>query len=371
MNAERLHALAREVRDELDQGNVPKLMSDLVAALNEVVQQPQQAEPQQRLSDHRSQLRDALTTAPSNDFSPAWRQHLAELDLERLLGEQLLDQVEAVFSRNEITPAAAVDELQPLSQEVGRLQQDLEQLTDGLAGIGIGREQLAPGEFELGVLIPRGSVENQLGQLGGEFQQLSKILLPFYELATGSRPEPEVRAIASSDFSAFLTADPAVAACIAVAVERVIRLYKTILEIRTLRQGLVDQELPEEALEPIKAFVEARMEEGLDELANDLREEFRAEQDERGNELLQEIRGSLRAIANRIDEGFNFEVRHEPLPEPDGDEEDGEVTEGRPSPDYGDIVRGRLEGLRWMNLSGKRILELPEGEAAGSDVPSS
>lgn len=370
MNAERLHALARELRDELEQGNVPKLMSDLVEALNEVVQQPQQAEPQQRLSEFRNQLRDVLTAAPSNDFSPAWRQHLAELDLGRLLGNELLEQIETVFSRNEITPAAAAEELQPLSQEVGRLQQDLEQLTDGLAGIGIGREELAPGQFELGVLIPRGSVDNELGRLGTEFRQLRKILLPFYELATGSRPEPEVRAIASSDFSAFLAADPAVAACVAVAVERVIKLYKTILEIRTLRQGLVEQDLPEEALEPIKDFVEDRMEQGLDELADDLRDEFRAEQDARGNELLQEIRGSLRAIANRIDDGFNFEVRHEPLPEPDDDEEGEGGTEGRPGGDYGNIVRERLDGLRWMNLSGSRILELPEGESDGSDEPA-
>jgi hypothetical protein len=292
---------------------------------------------------------------------------LTELGLERLLGTELLAEVESVFSRNEITPAAAVEELEPLSREVSQLQQHLEQTTNGLAGLGIGREQLSPGEFEIGVLIPRRSVDNELGQLGSEFHELRRILLPFYELATGSRPEPEVRAIASSDFTAFLNADPAVAAAIAFAVERVIKLYKSILEIRTLRQGLVDQQLPEEALEPIKAHVEAIMEDGLAELASDLRDEFRAEQDARGNELLLEIRRSLRAIANRIDEGFNFEVRHEPLPEPAPEEADGEASEGDAGAGYSQMVQDRLAGLRWMNLSGSRILELPEGDLREDD----
>lgn len=362
MNADRLHALARQLRDELEQENIPKVLSDLVAALNSVVQQPQQPGPQQQLSQHRNQLRELLQNAQSNNFSPAWRQHLTELGIEQLLGNDLLAKVESVFSRNEITPAAAVEELEPLSQEVDQLQQHLEQTTTGLAGLGIGQEQLDPGQFEIGVLIPRRSVDNELGQLGTEFHELRKILLPFYELATGSRPEPEIRAIASSDFTAFLSADPAVAAAIAFAVERVIKLYKSILEIRTLRQGLVDQQLPEKVLEPIQTHVEAIMEDGLVELASDLRDEFRAEQDARGNELLLEIQRSLRAIANRIDEGFNFEVRHEPLPERAPEEADGEPGEDVGA-GYSQVVQDRLEGLRWMNISGSRILELPEGDA--------
>ena len=42
----------------------------------------------------------------------------------------------------------------------------------------IGTDDLAPGEVEVGFLIPRTAVENELGHLGREFNLLKRILGP-------------------------------------------------------------------------------------------------------------------------------------------------------------------------------------------------
>lgn len=366
MNAERLHAVAQALREELERLNLPAQLNQLVETLQQAVQQPQQAQHQQRVSELRGQLRESLSAAPSNDFSPAWRQHLEELEVDRLLGQALADQIEEIFSRNEITPAAAVEELAPLNDEVADLRLALERTTDGMSALGIGREELEPGSFEFGILIPRRAVDNELGKLGEEFLEVKSILLPLVELATGSRPGLEVRSISSSDFTAFLAAIPAAAALLTYALEKVLGIYKEILEIRTLRQGLMEQQVPDERLGPIKEYAEQRMEEGLAELAEELRSEFGEHLDEgRANELMTEVLRSLRALANRIDRGYNLEVRHEPLP-PDSPEE-GERGEEGGGPDYGRMVQERLPNIQFINLTGATILSLPEGEPPGND----
>ena len=110
------------------------------------------------MSSLRQQLDEALARAPSNNFSPAWSQAIAELGVSSLLGEALRATVRGVFERNEITPSAAHNELAPLAERLESFNTALEQLLAGLEWLGVGSEDLGPGEFEVGVLIPRPEV---------------------------------------------------------------------------------------------------------------------------------------------------------------------------------------------------------------------
>jgi hypothetical protein len=88
-------------------------------------------------------------------------------------------------------------------------------------------------------------------------------------------------------------------------------------------------------------------------------------------ELQIEVTRSLRRLANRVDDGYSIEVRSFVPP----DEED-EHTEA-----WDDVAEEEIEAaqaiterqprMRRMNLNGRPILELPEGddseEAAGED----
>ncbi|MFA9430022.1 hypothetical protein [Egicoccus sp. AB-alg2] len=365
MNSERLHALLAEVLQELKSDKTPELLENLVAALRRVVEQPNQPEPQQKVSELRTQLREALGRASSDGFSPGWRQHLEELGIAHLLGAELLQTIESVFTANEITPASAADELEPVRDDLAQLLEAVQQAVAGLGSLGVGREELEPGAYELGILVPRHAVDSELAELGNEFIEIERILLPFVELATGSRPPLQVRAIGSSDFTAFLDALPAAAACVAVAVERVIALYKNVLELRRLRNELSDHEVPPEALEGLKRHVEATMEQGLERVVEELKTEFPEHLDgHRRNELTSELLRSLRKLANRIDAGYSVEVRHEPLPEPEEDAEDP-VPTSQEDLAYSRLVRERLPGLRFIKLDGPPILQLPEGPDDG------
>ena len=97
MNAERLHAIAIAVKHELQGPNIPKLVSQLVDQLKNVVNQPQQPQRQQQLGSTRSALAKHLSDSASNEFSPAWVQAIEELGIRSSLGNPLLERIENVF----------------------------------------------------------------------------------------------------------------------------------------------------------------------------------------------------------------------------------------------------------------------------------
>jgi hypothetical protein len=369
VNAERLHAIAKALKDELDATQAVPLTQQLLQGLQSIDQQPGQPAPQQSVSEARAQLEARLAEAASNHHSPAWRNAVEELGVADLLGDRLGEQIEGIFDRNEITPAAAASELEPIATSLTRLDNALDQLLQGFDFFGIPAEELEPGEFEIGFLIPREAVEDELGELGLEFINVKRILGPFQELATGTREDLEVRSISSSAFQVFLQSAPAVALMFATALERLISSYEKVMNIRVAYQTLKESNVEQDAL----AAVEASAEKKIGEDINEMVEQTLAEADDlepaRCNELRKELTDSLNALANRIDRGYSMEVRAGPLPEPDDGEEEDESEDDKRLARIVEQVLAKQERLKFTNTSGAPILQLPEPTDSSATDP--
>jgi hypothetical protein len=166
MNAERLHAVVTALARELTATNTPSLVRQLANAL----QQPQDPNQQQAAASFREQLEKLLADTSTDEWSPAWRQSLEELGVANLFGSTLLAQIEETLGRNEITPSAASAELTAIADRLDALSTAIDQASSAFAFFGIGAEELEPGEFEIGFLIPRPAVDNELQELGTEFE---------------------------------------------------------------------------------------------------------------------------------------------------------------------------------------------------------
>jgi hypothetical protein len=360
MNAERLHAIVNGLAEDLAATNTPALVRQLANALQQSAQDPSQ---QQTASSVRQQLEEALSSASSDKFSPAWRQSLEELGVADLFGSALLAQIEAILARNEITPSAAAADLTPIADRLDGLNDAIEQLRPGFEFFNVGAEDLAPGEFEIGFLIPRQAVDDELQELGDEFARLKRILGPFLELATGSRDDVHVRSLASSEFQVFLDSAPTVAALIAMAVERLIASYANIMNIRIAHQQLKDSGMSEAALAPIKSEADSMMKQDIGQLVDELLTANQQADQGRANELRTELISSLNALANRIDRGYGVEVRAGEVPEPD--EEAEESDEERERREAAHAVLERQRRIQFRNLTGQPILQLPEATEPG------
>jgi hypothetical protein len=200
-------------------------------------------------------------------------------------------------------------------------------------------------------------------QLGEEFVELAMVLAPYSELAGKSRPPLTVSTIFSSDFGVLVSMAPEAAGFLALAVERVIAGYKTILEIRRLRQEASEQRLPESVLTGIDEHAKTQMEETIERTVSELLDRSEGIARTRQNELRKELRDSLAALARRIDEGYNIDVRAEPR---GADATEGENGSGAEVDAAISEIRELSPNLQYLNRSGQPILRLLP---AGADEP--
>ncbi|MFA5344291.1 MAG: hypothetical protein WC381_10045 [Kiritimatiellia bacterium] len=354
MNAERLHAIAVSLNQEMIKGNTVGRMQELINALQQVVNQPH-PQHQQTLSQSLKAMYASVTNTHSDGFSPTWREILREIGGEELFGDPLKASIEAVFARNQITPAVALEELQELHKSLQAFKNALDQITSALRHLHIGDEKLSPGECEIGVLIPRDAVKNHLLEFADELKELGFILNTFSEVATGKKDELAIRTISSSDLLVYLQAAAPYAACLAVSIERVVALYKQLLEIRKLREGIRKQGVPEDQTTGIETYANNLMETGIDKIAVEVVSEYHKKDDKgRKNELTNAVRISLNKIANRIDRGFNLEVRVEPLAKKNDQEEDKRLQTAIAA------IQAATANMQFVKLNGQPILRLPE-----------
>ena len=85
---------------------------------------------------------------------------------------------------------------------------------------------------------------------------------------------------------------------------------------------------------------------------------YEVSDDGRKNELVNGIRISLRKLANKIDRGFNIEVRAEPLSADEDDDSDASETDTLAN--HIQIVMEASKALRFIKTDGEPILHLPE-----------
>lgn len=360
MNAERLHVIARAIRNEMDEIELVDNLQQLRGSLQNLVNQPQQPAHQQAVDQKLRELGEQLDNAPSNRFGPSWRQVLQDIGAEPRLGSNLAAKLREVFQRHQITPAVALQEIQAIQEEVGSLQSAIAQLTDAFSSLHISAQDLEPGESEIGFLVPRAEVNNRLEEFAAELREINLILSIFSEIVTTKRDGFGIRSLSSSDLMLYLDITPAIAACFAVALERLIRAYKNILEIRKLRAQLRKQDVPDVALRGIDEHANGTMKQEIDQLVGDIFKEYSQGSKERGNELRNGLRISLNKLANRIDRGYNVEIRVEPM-EPA--KEEGEQTdEEKAARNYIATLLDKAPTLQFIRLGGKPILSLPESE---------
>jgi hypothetical protein len=358
MNAERLHAIVIVLSQEMNKGNTPNKMEELINALQNVINQSSHPPHQQTLAQNLKAMYASVTDTQSDSFSPAWRQILREIGGEDLFGKQLKLNIENVFARNQITPAVALDELRQIQKRLQAFKKALDEAASSLRHFQIGDEKLGPGECEIGILIPRAAVSNQLLDFADELKELGFILNTFSEVATGKKDELSIRTISSSDLLVHLQAAAPYAACLAVAIERVVTVYKQLLEIRKLRLELKKQGVPDEQATGIENYANQLMETEIEKIAVETVNEYHKKDDKgRKNELTNAVRISLNKVANRIDHGFNLEVRVEPIvKKKDEEKENAEIQRAIAA------IQSATANMQFMKLEGQPILRLPEAK---------
>lgn len=307
------------------------------------------------------QVYQLLANVPSDDFSPTWQQILEELGVAELLGESLKEELQSIFERNQITPATALNEVKEIHSSLQQIKTAIDSITTGFNYFKIGAEELEPGECEIGLLVPRKAVDNRLDEFGKELKELNFILGTFSELVTGEKENFEIKTLSSSDFLIYLNVGFMTAACLAYTIDKLVSAYKNLLDIREHQNQLKEKGVPNKVISGLKEYAKSLMQKEIEKLTKEIDKKYCTVKDNRRrNELKNAVRISLKKIAIRIDNGYNIEVRTEPLPEPEGDaKESNEQAQQRIQIK---IIQDASKTMQFMRLEGEPLLSLPESE---------
>jgi len=350
MNAERLHAIAIAVIDDINTTNSVGVLGNLVQSLQNQVNQPQAPQFQNQVSKHLNTLSNVLAESKSNNFSPAWKELLKKLGVHDLLGNTLLDRIHEIFERNQITPATALQELTELQNQLSNYKTSFEQVIASFSNLKIGSEKIEKGHCEVGVLIPRPAVSNKLKEFSNDLDKLDKLFGVFSELTTYERPGFKINSVSSTDFNIMLATIPVTAASIAFALDKILSVYKRMLEIKKLHGELKKQGFTDKELQPIKKRADLAIIEAAKDLAPELLTKYYKKKDEaRRNELCNELEKALIEIAKRIDKGYNVEIR---VPTADSEEISKDANMN--------TIISVLKNLEFIKLEGEPILSIPE-----------
>ncbi|WP_299671989.1 hypothetical protein [uncultured Polaribacter sp.] len=358
MNVERLHRILIDLDLDLKTDKIITLVQQIRDHLQNQVNQPNQPTHQTNLVNSLNNLYKALENSKFNDYSPSWKEIISEISGEIELGIPLKNRIETILASNSITPANALEEIKKIFDNLQTFQTAIKNTLTGLKALGIEEEDLEAGQCELGYTIPREYVDNKLSELKDEISELNFILNNISEAVTGEKQEYEVKTISSSDFLLYVIIALQVADVLSNATERILNIYKGILEIKLLRNQLKEQGIPASKTKSIDTHANGMMKDEIKAIVKEVMDEHYDGDNGRKNELQNGLTISLNKLANRIDKGFNVEIRVEPLPEPE--EEEATTPEYEQNSELIKSIQESARKIEFLDTGGESILKLPE-----------
>ncbi|MFD2726634.1 hypothetical protein [Hyunsoonleella rubra] len=358
MNVERLHRILIDLDEEIKTDKIVTLLQQVRDHLQNQVNQPNQPSHQTNLVNSLKKLYTALESSNYNDYSPSWKEIISEISGEIELGVPLKQKIENILATNSITPANALEEIKQIFIDLQTFQTAIKNTLNGFEALGIEEEDLDAGQCELGYTIPREFVENKLSELKNEIAELNFILNNISEAVTGEKQEYKVKTISSSDFLLYVIIGLQVADVLSNATERILNIYKGILEIKQLRNQLKDKGIPASKTKSIETHANGMMKDEIKAIVKEVMDEHYDGDNGRKNELQNGLTISLNKLANRIDKGFNVEIRVEPLPEPEEEEEP--TAEYQQNSETIKSIQESARKIEFLDAGGESILKLPE-----------
>jgi hypothetical protein len=354
MNTNTALKIGKAIYHDLSDLGILNGISNLAQYLQQMVSNPGHAIYQQQFSDQKKSLFELLDKASTNNLNPRDKISLTEMGIDNKLGSILKIRIQKEIDDNSLTPSNLAQSLTAIVNELNLLNQYVTGLIAGIEGLLSAKENQV--DYEIGLLIPNRYTKNTLDSLISELDDFGDIYKTFEEVCTGQRTNLKYTSLSNSDPYVTFESVGAVCACVAVAIERIIQIYKTVLEVRELRNKLKEQGITDGELTAIDDNANRRIESGIEELIPDLLSNFLKKDIESGrvNELKIELRHNLKKIAVKIDNGFFIEAKVNKQEK----EENVEMSE-QEKQEIANIKKSSLEN-NYINKSGQRILKIEE-----------
>lgn len=265
---------------------------------NETLQLVSSYNPEMNLESLREVLKE---TNGTDSFGPG---------LEKALRE--------IVTNSGLVPQELLSSIQKLRKRVSMFSQHIKNVSNAFEVFGTDYNFIEEDHFEFGALLPKELVGESIEEINKELLHLDRLFKNLNELMGYGNTSPKVKTISSSWWQFFIELDATQIMAVTIAIERIVNLYKTSLEIRKMKAEAEEKKLSAKAIEVLEQEIETKIKTGMHEIAKEIREKFQKNDDKsRCNELEIGIRQELINLAKRINQGAVYEVRAGLPEEPD------------------------------------------------------
>ncbi len=242
-------------------------------------------------------------------MQPYARQVIDDMRIADLLPPTFQSSITRAIAERSFDPAGLAGELRSIASAATTKTGHIAAIDTGFTALGVEYERVDSDAAELGFLIPREVVGETLKNLTDEFDELSKLLRAINELVAAEDYDPRVLTISSSWWQVFLDLNPEQILVWVLAIERIVNLFKSNLEIKALQKQLGDKEMPKQITDLIEKEVEKRVSTEIKALATEIRRDYSKVNDAaRLNEIETQLRQGLIYLAKRMNQGAHVEI---------------------------------------------------------------
>ena len=315
MESSKLHNV---IYDSVQEETAIKL-TDKINALVAQIQQNQAPQIESTIED----IKESLSFSVFNSYSVSNLKVLNEIKGEDFFGDNAFHKVKTILELNSYNTAKIVSELQDYVKSRNEFIATLTQIKSGFEKLEIPLH-FTDEDYELGLLLPSKNEFNSIKGLSKELSKWDKSIKTYRELV-GLGPEDTKITLVNNGSLEFFTENPEqVALCISFTLERLFKLYKNILEIRSAWKKLKDTGLPKTQEKAIKNHEKEVYDKEVDSIVADLIKKFADKKIEEGrlNELKISIKGHTNYFAKCIDDGLVIEITPPEVNEPEIIKED-------------------------------------------------
>lgn len=366
MNTERLFEFLDRLTTEAKSLNLNKKLNELSSNSTNMVNQPQVGSYQTAFSTVLDSLEQALHESWFGKMTPFEAEVLSSIDLEALEDGKFVRDIRQTLAASSVLPAVLQETVSTLNNNIKTGLQKAENARDSLKELGFEAEEVEKGVGEIALRIPRNLIDENFDGFINDASFFNDLIATTSEIVLGEPTQLKLRSIASSDYAIFLEMLPEIVGFTVLAIERVMNGYKTLLEIKVLKQQLASREVPEELTDHIQKDIDKR----LDEVARKGAEEAIAQWEtkakkERLNELTTLAGKRLGELMTKLEAGYQLDGRvgYEDL---EDDEEGAEEQNRLREMDLN--VRLRIQKIRSEVIESERLQQIDfEGPTEPND----
>lgn len=355
---------------------INKLLSSLASNISSNVSK--------KIADNISEDKEAYSRSIINTYTPSNLKILEKIGATKYFGNAGYNEIVLILNKNLYDSRQTVEDLNEFIEERRIFIEILILTSENLKALNI-EAHYSRDTFEVGILMPEEVTYNKIVNVTKELNQWDKVFKTVKELGGESTEDTEINFVNNGSLEFFIDNGPQIALCLALIIDKVVKIYSNITKIRIAREELKQLGgLPVAERKVSEKLEKDYFNKEVDKTAQEIIKQFASKQIEEGrlNELRVAVKGHVVYVAKCIGKGMIIEIIPPEILVPEEPEEDdietAEEKEQRKilKQNYDktlkqiEIVQKTMDTMKTIGKTGIDVVKyLMEGEEPEGDKP--